>query len=240
MENLHEHFSRWVTSLLPAALLGDSRAAEIVAHFACGTEPDTFDTHESECHDRIMDLLKFYEFLKKRGANPPTDKWPEFVLGCAAAIANSNKLSETRNDLMEAAYLASPSSAHFVETGVKEARLVSMTGRNKELRSAYAIIRSNDVFDKGEKIMSQPQKARYIISAAIKHVEQQRELMIKYGEQEHHKIRDQISDSLTNKHFKSERLGSGASSAKEQKQKAMPTKDLTSDKRIQKLATHWL
>jgi hypothetical protein len=41
----------------------------------------------------------------------------------------------------------------------------------------------------------------------MKHVERQRELRIKYGEQEHNKIQNQISDSLTNKHFRLERLG---------------------------------
>ena len=58
---------------------------------------------------------------------------------------------------MEERCFALPSSTHFVETGVKEA---CNACQNEELRSAFAIARSTDVFDKGETITNLPNKAK--------------------------------------------------------------------------------
>ena len=80
------------------------------------------------------------------------------ILRAADAIAHNNQIDEEASKYMFAKWLALPSSTHFVETGVKEAKIVSATGRNEEFRSAYAIARSTDVFDKGEIITNEPKK----------------------------------------------------------------------------------
>jgi len=75
---------------------------------------------------------------------------------------------------MHAKHLALPHQTQFVESAVKEAKLVSSTDRSEQLRSCYATIRSATPLGKADKNANAEKIKAIIRSAALrasKHIE---------------------------------------------------------------------
>ena len=76
--------------------------------------------------------------------------------------------------LLFSTFLPMPSNTQFVESGVKEAKIVSATNRSEQMHSIYAIIRSAHVFPGDKTLTSAPKQAlARIISAELHSVEQE-------------------------------------------------------------------
>jgi hypothetical protein len=88
---------------------------------------------------------------------------------------NDHQLVREMKLFLLATFLPLPSNTQFVESGVKEAKIVSATNRSEQMSSIYAIIRSVHVVFVGDKTLtSAPKKAlARIISAKLHSVEQE-------------------------------------------------------------------
>ncbi len=169
---LNKHFKRWANrQLLPAALLSERPLAAIVARLikteegrnassSGATSPGKF---KSEVHDREIDLAAFEEFVQKwmrpyYAVGTSTTELPDLVTAAVDLVDTGHDLRveidhpDTINRELVAVqgymfeqYLPLASNTQFVESGVKEAKIVATTGRHEELRSIYAIIRDRDI-----------------------------------------------------------------------------------------------
>ena len=162
VESLDKHFKRWMNAqLLPAALLSEDPLALAVARVMVGHSNPPINQFErffvSTIHGHIFDLLEFEAFLSKNVVSQEDqDEYDPRDLASAHAVLDGSKprhcfqenMSES-NLYLWRMYLPLACHTHGVEAAVKEAKLVSPTGRHEPLRSAYAIARSHMVLSAG-------------------------------------------------------------------------------------------
>ena len=92
--------------------------------------------------------------------------------------------------------------SQFVEAGVKEARIVSTTGRSKELRSVYAICQSC-LFGKLKPSTNTPARVHQILTVII---HQNSEHQNEVTKLERIERRKQVTSALLENHFRKDRL----------------------------------
>jgi len=173
LDTLHTHFSRWLSpKMLPMMLLSEPPMARIVAavmrkeampsrdSFGELLIPDIFNERvafKSDCHKRVVDLKRFDLFIRKIVDGDA--EYTQENLRAAELVANGVDLriknyegavGAIRLD-MHSTYLQLPSQTQFVESIVKEAKLVSQTDRSEQHRTWLAIIRSATPLGKTEK-----------------------------------------------------------------------------------------
>ena len=166
VESLRKHFLRWVSpSLLPAALLSEPPLAAIVAAAMLQVDCPTFESNPAVIIDAFDTTVKYYSSTahKVRITLAPFDKfirkhiqhdvpYPPIVLQAADAAlrgidirAKSCSATVDHDPLryhMHSKYLPLPHQTQFVESVVKEAKIVSVTDRSEQHRSCIATIRS--------------------------------------------------------------------------------------------------
>jgi hypothetical protein len=158
-------------------------------------------------HDRDMDLNSFRCFLVERGTRLPVDMDPDFM-SIAKAIARGTDIWNLESPVVvqklrkkfQLKCLAIPSNTHLAERAVKEAKLVSSTGRHEENRSNMAICRSV-LLDACDKLQGKEKAKKAIGIIVSQHVRlSQRDDEIETAR------RHQVLHELTGNHFKKERL----------------------------------
>ena len=244
--SLDKHYLRWCNELLTAALGGEAPLGKIVARVLLNHhlpdnpfEQNQIDVHfYSEDHDRHIDLLDFASFVRKnylqRGRETEMEANTRLLAQLVATGVDIWKEDDNGNvtendaalrDHFCSFYVPLASNSQFVEAGVKEAKIVSTTGRNEELRSVYAICRSF-LFDKLEPTTNTPDRVVQILSVVIDQNEvHEKEIT----EPIRIESREQVKAALNEDHFRKERL--------EKKQKKISTKgsDDKADNVTQKL-----
>ena len=181
-ESLFKHFPRWVcSSLLPAALLSEGPAAQVVAAIMLDKPLPTFEsdptvkndlrmsgaiTYESAVHKEAIDLRLLYRFLQQRVTYIEKMENPVHNGECAPQALLAADFVSKGNDLrskvhaesfgalrwhMQSTYLPLASQTQFVESLVKDAAHVSQTDRSEQHRSCYATIRSATPLTRTEK-----------------------------------------------------------------------------------------
>ena len=119
-----------------------------------------------------------------------------------ASIQTNDSAVAILRDHFCSSYLPLASNSQFVEAGVKEARIVSTTGRNEELRSVYAICRSC-LFGKLKPSMNTPARVHQILTAIIhQNLNHQNEV----AKLERTARRKVVTSALLENHFRKERL----------------------------------
>ena len=101
-------------------------------------------------HGKRIELKQFYRFLKENIDSVEQFECHEEAIEAAKLIRNDIDMRSfdyegslgTLRFNMHAKYLPLPHQTQFVESAVKEAKLVSATDRSEQQRSCYAIIRS--------------------------------------------------------------------------------------------------
>jgi len=225
-ESLHKHFGRWLTpSLLPAALLSEGPLAKVVAAAILGNDlsPQEFPVDRttgrinfySTAHDFTFCLRQFNRFLKQRldKINNHGDFTTE-AKEAAAKVSAGVELRTFQYDgdagelrlHMHSSYLALPCHTQFVETAIKEAKIVSATDRSEELRTCIAIIRSATPLGfKGQK-QANKRKIMSILDSAKSRSNQHVELDRDQVDNEYDARFNQVVYALSRGHYKHERI----------------------------------
>jgi hypothetical protein len=153
--SLNNHYLWWCNELLPAALGGEAPLAKVVAQILLNhhlpDNPNKLNQIDAEYfsqdHNRHIDLLNFARFVRENYTSESemeeaTIKQLAQVVSTGVDIwRDDNAISTQKNDSAVAklwdhfcsCYLPFASNSQFVEAGVKEARIVSTTG--KKLRA---------------------------------------------------------------------------------------------------------
>jgi hypothetical protein len=97
-------------------------------------------------------------------------------------------------------YLPLASNSQFVEAGVKEAKIVSTTGRNEELRSVYAICRSF-LLGKLKQSTNNPAKVYRILTVVIEQNSIHQNEINKLATEERRRV---LTSALLENHFRKE------------------------------------
>ena len=103
----------------------------------CAGPSDGIHTNYTRENKMEEATIKLLAQVVSRGV----DIWKEADDEATRTEANDSGVAKLRDHFCNC-YLLLASNSRFVEAGVKEARIESTTGRNKELRSVYAICRS--------------------------------------------------------------------------------------------------
>ena len=135
---------------------GEAPLAKIVAHILLNQHlPDNPEQNQidaeyfSQDHNRHVDLLNFASFIRKnytreneieeatirllaQVVSEGVDIWKEDDEATSTEATDSAGVAKLRDHFCNC-YLPLASNSQFVEAGVKEARIVSTTGRNEEL-----------------------------------------------------------------------------------------------------------
>jgi hypothetical protein len=129
------------------------------------------------------------------------DIWKEAGDEATSTEANDSGVAKLRDNFCNC-YLSLASNSQFVEAGVKEARIVPTMGRNKELRSVYAICPSC-LFGKLKPSTSTPARVHQILTVIIhQNLEHQNEV----AKLERIERRKQVTRALLENHFRKDRL----------------------------------
>jgi hypothetical protein len=99
-------------------------------------------------------------------------------------------------------YLLLASNSQFVEAGVKEAKIVSTTGRNEELCSVYVICRSF-LFGKLEPTKNTPPRIHQILTVVISQNSIHENEITKPERRDRRKV---VTSALLENHFQKERF----------------------------------
>jgi hypothetical protein len=170
---------------------GEAPLAKIVAHILLShhlpdnpNEQNQIDAkYFSQDHDRHVDLLDFACFVRKnytrenemeratikllaQVVSRGVDIWKEAKDEATSTEANDSKVAKLRDHFCNC-YLPLASNSQFVEAGVKEARIVSTTGRNEELRSVYYAICRSCLFGKLKPSTNTPARVHQILTVII-------------------------------------------------------------------------
>jgi hypothetical protein len=147
--SLDNHYLRWCNILLSAALGGEAPLAKIIARILLKyhlpdnpNEQNQIDAeYFSKDHNRHANLLDFAIFVRENHIRE-TEMEDATQRLAVASIVDIWKVEDrlTQNDSDAAklrdhfcnCYLPIASNSQFVEAGVKEAKIVSTTGRNDE------------------------------------------------------------------------------------------------------------
>lgn len=112
---------------------------------------------------------------------------------------------DTDEYFMWSRYLPLPSHTQFVEAGVKEAKVVSTTGRSEEIQSCYAILRAALIRSEEVSLndLSAPAKAEMFWRATMDHREHQDSLIEEYDSRDDYDgAITEIVKSLKTHHYK--------------------------------------
>jgi hypothetical protein len=219
--SLDNHYLRWCNELLSAALGGEAPLAKVVArillkHHLPATPSSQIDAEFfSKDHNRHLDLLDFATFVRKNYTREveidvTTKRLAQVIATGRFDIWTNDEQILTQNDFEAAklrdhfcnCYLPLASNSQFVEAGVKEAKIVSTTGRNEELRSVYAICRSF-LFGKLIQTKNTPARVFQILTVVIDQNAIHENESTKPERTERRKI---VTSALLENHFKKERL----------------------------------
>jgi hypothetical protein len=172
------------------------------------------DEYFSKDHDRTINLLDFEAFVKKYYARET--EMNEEMLRLAQVVAagvdiwntygeeptETNPTVTKLRDHFCSYYLPLASNSQFVEAGVKEAKIVSTTGRNEELRSVYAICRSF-LFGKLKQSTNNPARVNQILTVVIEQNSIHQNEINKLAREERRKV---LTSALMENHFRKGRL----------------------------------
>jgi hypothetical protein len=228
MTSLDNHYLRWCNKLLPTALGGEAPLAKIVVRILLShhlpdnpNEQNQIDAeYFSHDHNRHVDLLDFASFVRKnytqenkmeeatikllaQVVSEGVDIWKEEDDDEATSTqANNDSGVAKLRDYFCNCYLPLASNSQFVEAGVKEARIVSTTGRNEELRSVYAICWSC-LFGKLKPSTNTPAKVHQVLTVIIhQNLEHQNEV----AKLERIERRKGVTSALLENHFRKDRM----------------------------------
>jgi hypothetical protein len=184
--SLDNHYLRWCNELISAALGGEAPLANVVVrillkHHLWDTPSSQIDAkYFSTDHKWHLDLLDFASFVRKNYTrevemDETTKRLAHVIATGRFDIRMNDEQILTQNDTVAAklrhhfcnCYLPLASNSQFVEAGVKEAKIVSTTGRNEELRSVYAICLSF-LFGKLNQTKNTPARVFQILTVVIK------------------------------------------------------------------------
>ena len=223
--SLYKHFDRWLkSSLLPAALMAEEPCARVVAAVMLKTTPTHgipedrmtgFIPYESTAHKRKLDMKKFCAFLKTRIESIGNDDEHVPEAQQAAQIVSGGGDMRTfdyegddgvvRHD-MHSTYLPLACQTQFVESIVKEAKLVAQTDRSEQHRSWLAIIRSVTPLGKAEK-NANAEKIKAIINSARARASEHMEMTRSQVNKEHDSWFAACSYALSKRgHFEQDRI----------------------------------
>jgi hypothetical protein len=205
---------------------GEAPLAKIVAHILLShhlpdnpNEQNQIDAeYFSQDNNQHVDLLNFACFVRKnytrenemeeatikllaQVVSRGVDIWKEADNEATSTEANDSGVAKLRDHFCNC-YLPLASNSHFVEAGVKEARIVSTTGRNEELRSVYAICRSC-LFGKLKPSTNTPPRVHQILTVII---HQNSEHQNEVTKLERIERRKQVTSALLENHFRKDRL----------------------------------
>ena len=215
---LHKHFRRWATAeLLPAALLSEAPLAVPVARVMLGFHPIIpyscfVPKFFSSAHDRLFDISNFASFLLEKSFDNAA-YFPKDIEAAEALVFKSIDLRNSAapglpiKDYVLQTYLPLASQTQFVEAGVKEAKLVSPTGRHEPLLSAYAIIRSHLILS-GSAVsnLTAPKRVVQLLTSAEDHIAKQNRTRATLGMEKYDTSFAEVRSSLNQNHFKGKRL----------------------------------
>jgi hypothetical protein len=189
--------------------------------------------HFSKDHDRQIDLLDFASFVRTNCTQRETEmdagtKLPAQLVSAGVDIWKEEDAPENDAALRDhfcSVCVPLASNSQFVEAGVKEAKIVSATGRNEELRSVRAISRSF-LFKRLKPTKNAPDRVVQILGVVI-HQNEMREKEI--AEPARTEERKEVTCALAEDHFRKER------SAKKQNKISTKGSDDKADNVTQKL-----
>ena len=223
IESLDKHFKRWMNAqLLPAALLSEDPFALTVARVIIGggnhSHPPIHPLERffvSTVHGQVIDLLEFEAFVSQNVVTIQEDDEvgydPRDLAAAHAVLGGSKPRSQKKsesNEYLRNMYLPLACHTHGVEAAVKEAKLVSPTGRHEPLRSAYAITRSHMILSAGNLSgTNAPDRSASILNAAIAQERQHSEYSRTMGEDKYKDTLSFIRKNIHQDHFKGERIG---------------------------------
>ena len=209
IDALHKHFIRWTKPvLLPAALLSESPLAVTIARIIVGMDRPIRQPGEvlfkSAVHGREFHLQDYDDFVFQfvDGDNDG-DFAPKDVQAATSLLHQGLDPRQQIDNLPSLAeylltrYLPLASQTQFVEASVKEAKNVSQTGREEQLRSAIAIERSHGIIGSGKLSgLTGPQKAEQLIQSARNKTRQQSAIKASLGTIQYQKVLDSIKEEV--------------------------------------------
>jgi hypothetical protein len=162
-----------------------------------------------ESHDRDVHLGRFQQFLNDHAKKLPDKMNPLFIeIAKALVTAETHLWDKTAgpeivklSENFSSQCMALASNTQGTEQGVKEAALVSVTGKGEEMRSVLAIIRS------GLQPACEGLAGKKKALAALKHIVEQHKWLETKEPVQLQVDRDTISKLLKGDHFKNKRLG---------------------------------
>ena len=227
IESLEKHFDRWAApNLLPAALLSEKPLATTVARGMLGVKHPTLDPLKrffvSTVHTAVIDLKEYQVFVDRllgvhKEKDDTTADYDTSDVSAAREVLNgleprsflcSKPVSNRTTNYLCEMYLALACHTQGVESAVKEAKLVSPTGRHEALRSAYAIVRSHMVLSGGNlSATAAPERAALILKAGTQAEDDQARQQSSMGHYNYRDTLQSIRRNMNQDHFKLERIG---------------------------------
>ena len=156
LKSKDKHFTQWKKAkTLPLSLAGEQSTATLIARWMTEEDfvPDDVVFY-SPIHSCSIPLRQLLQFLTSEVTREDFTSLLERFGAGIKELALGKSLwddGEQSADMkifrkyVEQTYLPLPCHTQFVEAGVKEAKLVSATGREERLRSQVAVIRNNTV-----------------------------------------------------------------------------------------------
>jgi hypothetical protein len=216
--SLDKHHLRWCNELLTAALGGEAPLGKVVARVPLNhhlpdnpLEQNQIDVcYFSKNHDRHIDLLDFASFVRTNYTQRETgmDATAKLLAQLVSTGVDIWKEEDApKNDAALRDHFCSvcvplASNSQFVEAGVKEAKIVSTTGRNEELRSVCAISRSF-LFEKLKPAKNAPDRVVQILGVVIHQNETHEKEITQPARTERRK---EVTCALAEDHLRKERL----------------------------------
>ena len=220
IDSLDKHFTRWANEkLVPAALLSQYPLAQAVARrmLCVAAEPARDKNTErffvSTVHCRVFDMFLYDTFLSNIiSADAVYDSLD--ISAAQSVLSGDDPRDLTAKKRPASKHLLSmylPLACHTqgVESAVKEAKLVSPTGRHEPLRSAYAIVRSHLVLstDGGLSSIASSERAALLLECAQKQQRIHERLEKGLGSTEYIDLYKNIRTNIHADHFKGVRVG---------------------------------
>ena len=225
IESLDKHFSRWANrQLLPASLLAEGPLAAVTARVMLGIKHPKMNPFKrffvSTVHCEVFDMLEYQTFVSHLLVTEEYEgNFAAMDITAARRVLHeledmrsfntSKKPSKMKEYLLEM-YLPLACHTQGVESAVKEAKLVSPTGRHEALRSAYAIVRSHMILSSTGTLSTTKasQRASLMLEAAAKFESNQMDLEQSMGDDEEYNVAlKSIRESVHESHYKLERIG---------------------------------
>ena len=155
-KSLIKHFRQWLSQdLLPCAIATpETEVSRVFAQYFSGEENIASTSYFSEVHQAEISTSELIEFSKTYGSYRAENRSSlSAYMDAVLEIANGKKLYEEQNNplveklrtFVRYTYLPLACQTQFVESGVKDTAIVSVTGREEQTRTNLAILRSHTV-----------------------------------------------------------------------------------------------